>query len=306
MKMKYGGTMYWNKENLYKEIYQFVVDTCLNISPDVKKLLQDSLAKETNSTASSMLKNMLENVELAKKLHKPICQSPGYPTVYVTFNNSEFLGDLKEVYQEAIVEATKNGFLRPSIVNSLTRKNPGDNSGEGVPNFELEFIPNQTYMENILSFKGCGAELGNAMKIMTTAMLGKNYSGFKKFVLETALAAGGKPCPPYAIGIGIGGQMDVACKLARKAVSVRDWTDNNPNPMLDDLEKELCENINSLKIGAAGTGGDASCLSVKIEMVDTHTAILPVAISFHCWVARRGGIRLFADGKVERFFKEDD
>jgi fumarate hydratase subunit alpha len=296
--------MYWDKEKLYKEIYGFIVDTCLNISADVKRLMQEALDKESNDTAKSMLEKMLENVELAKRLHKPICQSPGYGTIYVRFGSIELLKDLKEIYSEAIIEATKNGFLRPSMVHPLTRKNPGNNSGIGIPNIELEYVPNQDYIENILSFKGCGAELGNAMKIMTTAMLGKNYEGLKKFILETALAAGGKPCPPYAIGIGIGGQMDVACKLARKAISVRDWQDSNPDPMLKDLEEELREKINSLKIGAAGTGGDTSCLAVKIEMVDTHTAILPVAISFHCWVARRGGIRLFPDGKVERFFKE--
>jgi len=188
------------------------------------------------------------------------------------------------------------------MVHPLTRKNPGDNSGIGVPNFEFIYKPEQEYVEHILSFKGCGAELGNAMKIMTTAMLGKNYVGFKKFVIETALAAGGKPCPPYVIGIGIGGQMDIACKLARQAVSIRDWRDSNPDPLMKELETELCEKINSLKIGAAGTGGDTSCLAVKIEMVSTHTAILPVGISFHCWPARRGGIRIYPDGRKERLF----
>jgi len=294
--------MFWTREKLYEEIYNLVVDTCLNISPDAKDLLQQSLRKETNETAKSILQTILDDVEMAKKLKKPICQSPGFGTVYVSFSDVALLKDIKEIYSQAIIEATKNGFLRPSMVHSLTRKNPGDNSGIGVPNFEFVYKPEQEYVEHILSFKGCGAELGNAMKIMTTAMLGKNYVGFKKFVIETALAAGGKPCPPYVIGVGIGGQMDIACKLARQAVSIRDWRDSNPDPLLKELETELCEKINSLKIGAAGTGGDNSCLAVKIEMVSTHTAILPVGISFHCWPARRGGIRIYTDGRKERLF----
>jgi len=294
--------MYWDKEKLYDEIYAMVVETCLDIAPDVKDLLQQALKKETNDTAKSMLKTMLDNAELAKKVGKPLCQSPGFGTVYVSFGTTELLMNIKEMYAKAIIEATKKGYLRPSMVHPLTRKNPGDNSGIGVPNFEFFYNPGQEYVEHILSFKGCGAELGNAMKIMTTAMLGKDYVGFKKFVIETALAAGGKPCPPYAMGVGIGGQMDIACKLARQAVSIRDWRDYNPDPMLRDLEIELCEKINSMKIGAAGTGGNTSCLAVKIEMVSTHTAILPVGISFHCWAARRGGLRIYPDGKKERLF----
>ncbi|MGB6370390.1 MAG: fumarate hydratase [Atribacterota bacterium] len=298
--------MFWTREKLYEEIYNLIVDCCLSISPDAKDLLQQSLKKETNETAKSMLQTILDDVEMAKKLNKPVCQSPGFGTVYVSFGknaNLEEIKDIKEIYAQAIIKATKNGYLRPSMVHPLTRKNPGDNSGIGVPNFEFNFIPEQEYVEHILSFKGCGAELGNAMKIMTTAMLGKNYVGFKKFVIETALAAGGKPCPPYAIGIGIGGQMDIACKLARQAVSIRDWRDSNPDPLMKELEIELCDKINSLKIGAAGTGGNTSCLAVKIETVSTHTAILPVAISFHCWVARRGGLRLYPDGKKEILFR---
>ena len=294
------------KEKLYKEIYNLIVDSCLTIAPDAKELLQKALNRETNETAKSMLQTMLDNAAMAKRLDKPICQSPGYATVYISFGkntNLEELKDLKEIYAQAIIKATKNGYLRPSMVDPLTRKNPGDNSGISIPNFEFKFFPEQEYIEHIISFKGGGAELANAMKIMTTAQLGKNYAGFKKFVIETALAGGGKPCPPYAIGVGIGGQMDVAGKLARQAVSIRDWRDSNPDPLMKELEIELRDKINSLKIGAAGTGGNTSCLAVKIEMVSTHTAILPVAISFHCWVTRRGGLKLYPDGKKVILFR---
>ena len=152
----------------------------------------------------------------------------------------------------------------------------------------------------VVTCKGCGAELGNAMQIMTTAKLGKNLSGLKRFILETAVNAGGKPCPPYGIGIGIGGQMDIAAKLSRKAISTRRWDDVNPDPELAALEAELKDAINGLGLGAAGTGGDTVCLALKMERAHTHTAIAPVAINFHCWVARRAGIRIYDDGRVEK------
>lgn len=288
--------------DLYGHVYDMIYRSTTNISPDVEDLMKKALEKETNATAKSMMQAMLDDARMAGEKVKPVCQSPGFPTVYVSFGDNSAPGeDLKKIWAEALIEGTRNSLLRPSMVHTLTRKNPGDNSGIGVPNFEFDYVPEQQYLEMLLSFKGCGAELANAMKIFTVAQLekGNDFSGLKRWVLDTVIKGGGKPCPPGAIGIGLGGQMDVACKLARKAISTRRWDDVNPDPMYAALEKELLENINSLGLGAAGTGGDTTLLAVKINAVSTHTAIAPAAISFHCWAARRTGIRLYPDGKKE-------
>lgn len=290
-------------EQIFKTaVHDTVMRSVTEISTDVKALLTDALRRETNETAKSMLSSMLENLDVAKAADKGVCQSPGYPTTWVSFGEGNFPAHTAEVIGEAVGEATKKGYLRPSIVDPLTRFNPGDNTGKGVPNIEYQFHPGQKYVDVIISFKGCGAELGNAMKIMTPATLGldKDFQGLKRLVLETAVNAGGKPCPPFGIGIGIGGQMDVACKLSREAISTRKWDDVNEDPLLARLETELKDAINSLGLGAAGTGGDTVCLAVKIGTAATHTAIAPVAINFHCWVARRAGIRIYDDGRVEK------
>ncbi len=287
-----------------KLIRQFVHETVIRavteISADAKGLLEDALAKETNETAKSMLTSMVENLSIAKQADKAVCQSPGYPTAWVSYGDENMPAGIKDAIGEAVAEATRKGYLRPSIVDPLTRVNSGNNTGKGVPNMEYEYVPGQKYVDFIISFKGCGAELGNAMKIMTTATLGENLSGLKRLILETAINAGGKPCPPYGIGIGIGGQMDVAAKLSRKAISTRKWDDVNPDPELAALETELKDAINSLGLGAAGTGGDTVCLALKMERAHTHTAIAPVCINFHCWVARRAGVRIYDDGRVEK------
>lgn len=290
------------KELLKKEMDYLIRRSVVTISDDVKELLAEAFEKETNITGKSMLGTMIDNVEKAEQQNKPVCQSPGYPTVYISFGNNTLPGEIKETIGESLVQATKEGLLRPSIVHPLTRENSGDNSGEGVPNFEFDYNPSQEYLEVIISFKGCGAELGNELKIMTTPMLGKDLKGLKKFILETVVHAGGKPCPPYGIGIGIGGQMDVAAKLSRKAISTRLWNDWNDDEVYGPLERELLEEINKLGIGAAGTGGITSALAVKIAGAHTHTAIAPVAINFHCWVGRRGGVRIYPDGKTEKLF----
>ena len=292
----------FDRKKLEAEIRDLIVRSCLGISDDVKGLMEKALARETNAGARSMMQSMLDNLTIAKKERKPVCQSPGYPTIYVSFGDNSLPGDFKSLFGRHLVQATNEGLLRPSIVHPLTRKNPGDNSGEGVPNYEIDYVPEQEYLEMIISSKGCGAELGNLMKIMTTVTLGDNLSGLKRTILETMVEAGGKPCPPVGVGIGIGGQMDVACKLSRKAISLRHWDDENPDPLYGSLEKELLEQINSLGLGAAGTGGDTYALAVKILGASTHTAIAPVAVNFHCWVARRAGVRLYPDGRREIIF----
>jgi fumarate hydratase subunit alpha len=267
------------------------------------KLLREAYAKERNVAAKTILEAMIHNVEVAIAENKPVCQSPGYPVVYVTLG-----GDIKletkiqTVFQRALVKATKAKYLRPSIVHPITRINLGDNSGVGIPDVEIEDEPQADYAEFIMSFKGCGAELPNLVKVLTPAQVGKNGSGIKKFVLDSVVKAGGIPCPPGAIGIGIGGQMHYAAKLSRKAVSVRKWTDTNPIQELATLEKELLESVNCLGIGPAGIGGDTTALALKIEMVSTHTAICPVAINFHCWTARRSGAKIHSDGSVNYLF----
>lgn len=282
-----------------KLIFDTVIRAVTEISADARQLLTEARDRESNATAKTILGTMLENLDAAKAGDKAVCQSPGYPTCWVIHGDGEFPGYVKGSVEKALAEATRRGYLRPSMVDPLSRINTGDNSGKNVPNIEYEYRPGQKYTDFYISLKGCGAELGNTMQILTPAKLGKNLVGIKKLVLDTVIAAGGKPCPPYSIGIGIGGQMDVCSKLSRKTVSTRKWNDVNPDPELAALEEELRQNINSLGLGAAGIGGDTVCLAVKIDKVHTHTAIAPVAINFHCWVARRAGIRIYPDGTSE-------
>ena len=287
----------------YDEIVELVHKASTSISADVLELMHKALAAERQPHAKAMLQTMVDNVEIAAALDKPVCQSPGIPTVYIRFDDDAELEDLVAFIPKAVSECTGKGYLRPSIVHPLTRKNSGDNCGRGVPNMEFQYVPGQPYLEVILSSKGCGAELGNVSTILTPTTLGKDFVGLKKLVLETIVKAGGIPCPPTGIGIGIGGQMDVSAKLSRESISTRDWRDTNPDPLLAELEAELLGNINKLGLGAAGIGGDTSCLAVKMATAHTHTAICPVTINFHCWVARRFGVRMYEGGEREFLFR---
>ncbi len=292
-----------DEKTLLDILTRLVKESCIRIAPDAVGLLKEGYAKESNPAAKKLLATMIENVEAAMAENKPVCQSPGFPVAYITLGgNVKVEADLPTVFSKAIVAATKEGYLRPSIVDPITRINTGDNSGTGIPDIDIAYNPEADYMDVVISFKGCGAELANSLKVLTPAQSGQDGIGIKKLTLDAVVNADGIPCPPVGVGVGIGGQIHYAAKLSRKAIGMRKWTDINPNPRLASLEKELLEHINSLGIGPGGIGGDITALTVKVEMVNTHTAICPVAVNFHCWVARRGSIRIYSDGSKEDMF----
>lgn len=294
-------------KDLERLITSFLIQRVFTtISPDVKYLLRKACDEETDETSIKFLKTYLENVHIAERQKKPVCQSPGLPAIYIKHGNImlHIINKLKETIRRAIISSSKAGFLRPSVVNPISRENTGDNSGIGIPYVELEYDPSIKFIEAIISFKGCGAELGNALKIFTPAEVGKNAKGIKKFVIDTVINANGKPCPPFSLGIGIGGQMHDAARLSRHAVSTRKWTDKNTDSVLAAMEDELLYKINQLGIGPGGIGGRHTALSVKIAMNYTHAAICPVAVNFHCWVARRSGIRIYPDGNIIYLFDD--
>lgn len=128
-------------------VHDAVIRAVTEISSDVKELLKAALDRETNETAKSMLSSMLENLDIAKAQDKAVCQSPGYPTTWLSYGDGNFPGYVSEVVMDALGEATKKGYLRPSIVDPLTRHNPGNNTGKGVPNIEYQYHPGQEYID---------------------------------------------------------------------------------------------------------------------------------------------------------------
>ena len=284
----------------YKSVIkELMLKTTYGVSEDCEYLIKEALKKEENEAAKIILQTIFENIDLARNKRRPLCQSPGYGTIYITFGEGFFIPDIEDILKEVIGEITLEGYYRPSIVDPLTRRNNGDNSGYRAPNIEYEYRKGIDYIQIIPSFKGCGVELFNKVKVFTLPEIGEAYEGIKRFVLECMSEASGKPCLPVAIGIGIGGQTDVASKLSRKAVSTRSWLQRNEEKYLANIENELLEGINSLNIGSGGLGGSFTAVAVNIETAATHTAICPVAVNFHCWAARRAGIRIYADGKIE-------
>ena len=288
------------QEQFHEIVYTIAKLAAVHLAEDALSLMHKARDKESSPEARRVLEAMLQNANIARECEVSLCQSPGYPVLYVRLGKGITLDELnpQEVAGQALSEVTRLGYLRPSIVHPLSRKNTGDNSGINVPDVEIDFDPQLDGLEAVISFKGCGAELFSRAAVLPPYRIGPSAGGIKRFILETVAEAGGGPCPPVVLGVGIGGQLHQAAKLARRAMSVRRWDDVNPDPELAELEAELAQGVNSLGIGPAGIGGDTTCLGVKLGMAYTHTAIMPIVVNFHCWPARRARARMDHSGEV--------
>ena len=262
---------------------------------DIKEALQRAYREETSDAGKTQLKAILDNVDLAEKTGTPMCQDTGTIIFYVKAGAE--VTNLDRV-ENALVNATKRATaeipLRPNAVDPVAQKNTGDNTGRDIPYIHWEIVPGNT-MEITVLPKGGGSE-----NVCTTGMLvpGEGINGLKKFVIDTVVKAGSKPCPPNILGVAIGGGSDIAMTLAKKAL-LRPIDRRNPNPELAKLEEELLQAVNQTGIGPMGLGGKFPALGVNVDYAARHPASYPAAVAFNCWAARRASARINPDGHVE-------
>ncbi|OQD59626.1 fumarase-like protein [Methanobrevibacter arboriphilus JCM 13429 = DSM 1125] len=273
-------------------ICQLYKKAAISLPEDVKISLESALKVESDELPQLNIEAILKNIELAEKRAIPMCQDTGLPIIFVKIGKVEFENNnIYETIYNGIVKgvqkATKETPLRPNIVDPITRENSGNNSGIMIPQIDIELI-NENYIEFTILPKGFGSENNNALKM---ALPGEGIEGVKNFVVETVLKAGGKPCPPIVVGVGIGGTSDLALKTAKKAL-LEKLGDKNPDPLLKELEDSILKEINNSGIGPMGLGGKTTALGVKIKKVSTHTAGLPIGVCIQCWAHRHATTRL--------------
>ena len=268
----------------------------VKLPADIEIAIKKAYENETSDIAKTQLKAILENVRLAEEACKPMCQDTGVPIFYASLGTEARIGgSLQEALKNAVVRATNEVPLRPNAVHPLARVNPGTNVGENMPYINYSLLPGKDYIELTAFPKGVGAENMSALAMLKPV---EGISGIKKFIVDTIVKAGGQPCPPTIIGVGIGGTADVAMKLAKEAL-LRPLDQRHPEESIANLEKELLEAINSTGIGPMGLGGKTTSLGVNVEYAYTHTGGLPVGVNIQCWAARRATARIHPDGRIE-------
>ena len=262
---------------------------------DVKVALQRAYREEENEVGKSQLEAILKNVELAEKTRAPMCQDTGVVIFYMKVGSQvEGLDKVEDALRNATVRATRELPLRPNAVDPFTQENTGDNTGRHVPYIHWEIVPRDTLEITVLP-KGGGSENVSALCMLSPS---QGINGLKKFVVDTVINAGAKPCPPTILGVAVGGGADIAMKLAKETL-LRPLDQPNPDPELAKLEQELREAANSTGIGPMGLGGKTTVLDVKVDYAHRHPASYPVAVVVQCWAARRASARIYSDGKVE-------
>ncbi|MEM2321188.1 MAG: fumarate hydratase [Candidatus Bathyarchaeia archaeon] len=275
--------------------FNLIRQAVIYLPEDVKASLKKAYEEEVSEAAKTQLKAILDNIELAERYLAPICQDTGTILFYIAAGAEvRGLDKIEAALINATRKATREVPLRPNAVDPFTQKNSGDNTGRFIPYINWEIVPGDA-LEITVMPKGGGSE---NMCIAKTIPPGEGINGVKKFVIETIVEAGAQPCPPTIVGVGIGGGVDVAIKLAKRTL-LRPLNVPNSDPILDKLEKELYEAANRLGIGPMGLGGKATVLGVHINYAFRHPASFPVAVAFNCWAARRASAKIYPDGSVE-------
>ncbi len=248
---------------------------------DALKALKKGLKKETKKTARLILSTLIQNQEIAKEKKLAICQDTGIAVIDVKIGQqvSVIGGDLKKAILEGVRGGYKEGYFRRSVVlHPLKRKTPFGYNYATI-NFDIE---KGNKIKITVLPKGFGSENKSKIKMFNpTATLEK----IEEFLVDTVKKAGPGACPPYVIGIGIGGTFDRAALLSKKAL-FHDINKKNSDKFLNNIEKRFFKKINKMNIGPGGLGGKTTCLGLNILTESTHIAGLPVAINICCHALR--------------------
>ena len=262
---------------------------------DVKEALQQAFQKEENETGKIQLKAILENIEIAEERRIPICQDTGIITFHVRAGSRvKGLDRIEKALYRATTKATKDIPLRPNSVDPFSQKNTCTNTGRNIPFIAWKIVPGDMVELTVMP-KGGGSENACSLGMLNP---GHGVKGLKKFVIDSVVNAGAKPCPPTIVGVAVGGGADIAMKLAKSALLIP-LDQPNADSEIAKLESELFEAANLTGIGPMGLGGNTTVLGVKVDYAHRHPASYPVAVAFQCWAARRATARITSDGEVE-------
>lgn len=269
-------------DRIAEAVKNLCIEANVKMPVDLTLALKDALLREESPTGKGILEKVLENHRIALEEAIPACQDTGVAVVFLEIGQDVHLcgGDVVEAINRGVREGYTEGYLRKSVVKDplFARENSGDNTPAVL---HVTVVPGNRLRVTVMP-KGAGAENASALRMLPPHA---GVEGVKRFVVETVKAAGPDACPPYVVGVGIGGTFDEVTLLAKKAL-VRPLGSRHADPQYAALEGELVDEINRLGIGPQGLGGSVTALGVHIEVAPCHIASLPVAVNLNCNVSR--------------------
>jgi len=244
--------------------------------------LKEAQMNEPSPAGRQALNDILENRAIAAEHRVPMCQDTGMALVFVEIGQEVHLagGSLSEAISEGVRQGYREGYLRKSVVGEplFDRRNTGDNT---PPVIHYDLVLGDQLKLTIAS-KGFGAENMSRLKVLTPA---QGIAEVKRQVVQCVIDAGPNACPPVVVGVGIGGTLEMAALLAKKAI-MREMGQPHPDIRYAALEEELLTLVNATGVGPQGWGGRNTALEVRVEYFPTHIASLPLAINLDCHLHR--------------------
>ena len=275
-------------EKIVSEVEKLCITAGLELPQDVLTSLQQAEKKESNASAKKILNQLIENANIAQQQKIPICQDTGLAVVFIELGNRTKIEPETKTIVDAVNQGVengyKNGFLRKSVVAQPlnNRKNTGTNTPAII---HTEIVPGDKIKITLMA-KGGGCENKSQFKMFLPTDGAERIS---EWIVQTVADAGADACPPFVIGVGLGGNFEQCCLLSKKAL-VRKLDSQNEDLFYAEMAKKLLQKINSLGVGPAGLGGDTTALAVLIETAPCHIASLPVAVNIECHAHRHASI----------------
>lgn len=269
------------------EVARLCIEANYFIGSDVLNKIKECQKTETSDLGKVILSQIIENDEIAAKDNVPMCQDTGLVVVFLEIGTEvKINGDIYAAVNAGVAKGYKEGYLRKSVIrHPLDRVNTQDNTPAVI---HTKLVPGSDKVKIIVAPKGGGSENMSTLKMFKPA---DGVEGIKKFVVDSIKNAGGNPCPPIVVGVGIGGNFERCAELAKEAL-LREIEDVNPDPIAAALEVELLKLINDTNVGPQGLGGKTTALAVKVETQGCHFASLPVAVNLNCHAARHKEVTL--------------
>ena len=267
-------------ETIIEEVKKLCIKANLYLAEDMKQRIDQAEKNEKSALGRQVIGQLVENMKVADENKIPICQDTGMAVFFIKVGQEvHFDGNLTEAINEGVRQGYTDGYLRKSVVSDpLIRENTKDNTPAII---HYDIVPGDK-LEITIAPKGFGSENMSRQFMLKPA---DGIEGVKNAVITTVKEAGPNACPPFVVGVGIGGDFEYSAILAKKALT-RNLDKRSELPHIKELEDELLASINSLGIGPAGLGGSTTALAVNIETYPTHIAGLPVAVNMCCHVNR--------------------
>lgn len=270
-----------NVSEITKLVKKLCIDANKSLPDDLVQCISYGLNNEQKELPKSIMKDLMRNLDSAEKLDIPICQDTGMAVVFAEIGQDVHLngGGFEAAVNEGVRQGYTEGLLRKSVVEDpLRRVNTDDNT----PAIIHTKIVDGDSVKITVAPKGFGSENMSRIKMFTPSATKEDIVSF---VVETVKTAGGNPCPPVVLGIGIGSDFEGCALLAKKALC-RPVSQRNDDSFYSDLENQILKEVNKTNVGPQGFGGNTTALAVNIEKAPTHIAGLPVAVNVGCHVTR--------------------